>query len=251
MWLVVESLSTNPVCISKLAINPKVSQSLPSTLIDFFLLQPPAAGSLPSLAMEVASLVLGVAGLLPVLIQGRRLVAHYRRSRRWRLQASGSTPLVTEIDHSRTEINNRFSDFHRAYGEAFARGDGEFQRSAYLTFQTDKETETARNQLNRLVIMLQHELIEVLMTSRIGGRLNSVPLINVTSTSRVDAIDAMATLAQRVENLKRRGGDWPSPVSLCLLLASLDKGGNCSVKIPRLPLRSDSATLEHTLDCFV
>lgn len=88
--------------------------------------------------MEVASLVLGVAGLIAVLVQGRRLVADYRRSQQWRLQASGSTPLVTEIDHSRTEINNRFSDFHRVYGEAFARGSAEFQHSAYLTFQTDK-----------------------------------------------------------------------------------------------------------------
>lgn len=75
--------------------------------------------------------------------------------------------------------------------------------------------------------MLQHELIEVLMTSRIGGRLNSTPLINVTSTSRVDAIDAMATLAQRVATTRSiTSGPLSTPVWPWVSIESLPRHNN-------------------------
>jgi hypothetical protein len=81
--------------------------------------------------LEIAGLVLGVMGLVPVFKEACSMVKKWRR-RKFLKAGSDSAGLANHLDESAVAIKDRYNEFYRLHGDAFARGDGKFSVSGWM-----------------------------------------------------------------------------------------------------------------------
>ncbi|KAF2007747.1 hypothetical protein P154DRAFT_568579 [Amniculicola lignicola CBS 123094] len=134
---------------------------------------------------EVAGLVLASMGIVPVFKKGYDMIQQYRKRRRSRglgSKDSNTSKLEVETYTGQTTVANKYNDYYKAYGRAFAVGD-----------------DRARNELKDIIIQLQHGLIIALQTTLNNNTLtNPAQLVTLTISGRLDTFAALSELAQRV-----------------------------------------------------
>ncbi|KAK6536629.1 hypothetical protein TWF281_000856 [Arthrobotrys megalospora] len=133
---------------------------------------------------EIVGLVLGVVGLVPIFKEGYVMVKQYRHKRKLKFLASNSSTstLKHTLGDSSTALTTRYDSLYSSYGAKFATGDS-----------------TSREELSKIIIILQGEIIVALRMALTGGTLQNPDHLNsVAAKSREDAIAVLGQLAQRI-----------------------------------------------------
>ncbi|KAK6503157.1 hypothetical protein TWF481_008190 [Arthrobotrys musiformis] len=136
--------------------------------------------------LEIAALVIGaITGLVPVFKEGYVLVKEYRQQKKSKLLLTqdGSTEALGQtLGDSSTALQSRYDTLYSSHGKRFAAGDS-----------------ISREELSRIIIVLQGELIVSLRAALTGGTLRDPDYLNsVAAKSRFDAIEVLGQLAQRL-----------------------------------------------------